>query len=56
MRFLQWMASHRGKDNHILPYFTKGEAWYKPSIEAHLDSLSDGDQTYIRSLIKAWEQ
>lgn len=56
VRFLQWMASHRGKDNHILPYFTKGEAWYKPSIEAHLDSLSDGDQTYIRSLIKAWEQ
>lgn len=55
-RFLRWMASHRDKDNHLLPYFAKGEAWFRPSVEAHIDSIGVGDKDYILSIISNWRQ
>lgn len=55
-RFLKWMATHRGKENNMLPYFRKGEAWYRPSVEKELSALNADEQGYIRSIISNWEE
>jgi hypothetical protein len=56
VRLLQWMASHRGKDNHILPYFAKGVAWYRPSVENELGNLDAEAKDYLQTIVDQWEQ
>ena len=53
-RFLRWMAAHRGNDNHILPYFKRGEHWYGPSVTEHLGALDADARQYFSTIVNAW--
>ena len=44
------------EDNHILPYFAKGVAWYRPSVENELGNLDAEAKDYLQTIVDQWEQ